>query len=101
VVGNFNFIRRLGERISVNTNMDYSREMRRFNDFIEKTKLFDILMMGRKFTWYKSNGMVKSIIDRILVSWECLDKWPNSKQVVLGRSVSDHCALVLKTNSTD
>jgi len=34
MVGDFNSIRRLGERRSVNTGMDYSREIRRFNDFI-------------------------------------------------------------------
>jgi len=78
VVGNFNSIRRLGERISVNRNMDYKKEMRRFNDFIEKMKLLDISMVGQKFTCYKPNGTAKSRIDRILVSREWLDRWPYS-----------------------
>ena len=54
---------------------DYSREMREFNDFIDKSELEDIPMVDRKFTWYKPNGSVKSRIDRVLVSWEWLDIW--------------------------
>ena len=53
-------------------------------------------MVGRKYTRYKPNGLVKSKIDKILVSREWLDKWPISRYYVLYRSVSDHCALVLK-----
>jgi len=98
VFGDLNSIRRLGERKSVISNQVYRGETRRFNDFIEKSDLFNIPMVGRKFTWYKPNGLVKSIIDRIIVSREWLDRWPDSKKVVLGRSVSDHCTLVLKTS---
>jgi len=56
----------------------------------------DIPLVGRKFTWYKPNGMVKSRIDRVLVSKEWLEAWPRCQQFVLNRSVSDHCAVVLK-----
>jgi len=58
-------------------------------------------MVGRKFTWYKPNGTVKSRIDRILVSREWLDIWPNSKPLALSRKVSDHGALVLKVSLMD
>ena len=57
--------------------------------------------MGRRFTWYKPNGIVKRRIDRILVSLEWLDKWPGSKLYAEGRSVSDHCALILKEINID
>jgi len=36
-------------------------------------------MIGRKFTWYKPNESVKSRIDRVLVSKEWLEHWPNNK----------------------
>jgi len=75
--------------------------MRRFNNFIEKNELVDIPMMGRKFTLYKPKGLINSRIDCILVSREWLDKWPNSKHLILDISVSDHCALVLKTDNTN
>ena len=80
---------------------NYSREMREFNEFIEKAELMDIPMVGRKFTWYKPNGYAKSRIDRVLVSKEWMEEWPNSKQFVLSRSVSDHCALVIIDSCPD
>ena len=67
----------------------------------KKIELVDIPIVGRKFTWYKSNGTVKSRIDRILVSSKWLETLPNSKQYVLSRSISDHCALVLKDTNVD
>ena len=80
---------------------DYSRDIIGFNDFIEESELVDVLMVGRKFTWYKPNGSVKSRIDRVLVSREWLDAWPDCKQFVLSRTVSDHCALVFKNSIVD
>jgi len=35
VVGDFNSIKRLRERRNARNDVDYSKEMRRFNDFIE------------------------------------------------------------------
>jgi len=58
-------------------------------------------MVGRKFTWYKLNRFVKSRIDRVLVSREWLDIWPDSKKFVNKRLVSDHCAIILKDSSVD
>jgi len=75
---------------------DYSREIKGFNEFIEKSELVDIPLVGRKFTWYKPNGLVKSRIDRVLVSKEWLEAWPLCQQFILNRSISDHCAVVLK-----
>jgi len=75
---------------------NYNRDIRGFNDFITKTDLVDIPMVGRKFTWYEPNGSVKSRIDRILVLREWLEVWPDSKQFIISRLVFDHCALVLK-----
>jgi len=75
---------------------DYSREIKGFNDFIGKSVLVDISLVGRKFTWYKANRMVNSRIDRVLVSKEWLDAWPRCQQFVLNRSISDHCAVVVK-----
>jgi len=101
VVGDFNSIRRKEERKGLVSVSDYSRETKGFNDFIENFELLDIPMVGRKFTWYKPNGLVKSRIERIFVSKELLDVWLNNKKIVLSRSVSDHCTLVLKVLSMD
>jgi len=101
VVGDFNSIRSAEERRGQNYNVNYSSEIQSFNKFIEDSSLVDIPLVGRKFTWYKPNGTVKSIIDRILVSLEWLEKWPASKVYAEGRSVSDHCALILKETNID
>jgi len=101
VVGDFNSIRTKEERKSLVVGSNYSREMREFNEFIEKAELMDIPMVGRKFTWYKPNGTAKSRIDRVLVSKEWMEEWLNSKQIVLSRSVSDHCVLVIKDSCPD
>jgi len=70
VVEDYNFIKRPGERRNAGNDVDHRREMRKINEFIENTKLVDILMLGRKYTWYKPNGLIKSKINRILVSRE-------------------------------
>jgi len=101
VIGDFNSVRRQNERRSLFSASDYSREIRGFNDFIEKSEFVDVPMVGRKFTWYKRNGSVKSRIDRVLVSREWLDVWPKCKQFILSRTVSDHCALLFKDSKVD
>ncbi|XP_068492357.1 uncharacterized protein [Phaseolus vulgaris] len=101
VAGDFNSIRCAGERRGQNYNANYGSEIQSFNKFIEESSLVDIPLVGRKFTWYKPNGTVKSIIDRVLVSLEWLEEWPGSKLYAEGRSVSDHCALVLKEINID
>lgn len=39
-------------------------EINEFNRFVEYVELFDIPFIGRKFTWYKNNGVSKSRIYR-------------------------------------
>jgi len=66
VLEDFNSIRRQEERKSLISVLDYSREIKSFIAFIEKSELVDISLVDKKFTWYKPNGMVKSRIDRYL-----------------------------------
>jgi len=96
ILGDFNSIIRKKERKSLISMSDYSREIKGFNDFIEKSELVDIPLVGRKFTWHKPNEMVKSRIDKVLVSKEWLETWPHCQQFVLNRSISDHCVVILK-----
>ena len=44
------------------------KEISGFNDFIESNYLVDVSIVGKKYTWFKSNGISKSILDRFLVS---------------------------------
>jgi len=61
----------------------------------------DLPIVGKKYTWFKSNGSAKSRLDRILVSEEWMNIWPMYKQYIQQREVSDHCALVVKTMDKD
>jgi len=64
--GEFNAIRSRNERKGVGTT-DYSNEIKGFNNFIESNLLMDLPIVGKKYTWFKANGMAKSRIDRVLL----------------------------------
>ncbi|GLT87908.1 hypothetical protein SLE2022_059610 [Rubroshorea leprosula] len=75
--------------------------MNEFNSFIHDAGLINLPLIGRKYTWYSSNGRHMSRIDRFLISADWFEKWSDVKQWGLGRSVSDHCPLVLKNEKVD
>jgi len=99
--GYFIAVRRDDERKGVRGCSRQRKEIDIFNCFIENNGLLDIPFVGKKYTWFKSNGTAKSRLDRILVSQEWLQIWPASKQYVQQRTVSDHCALVVKSLDKD
>ena len=82
------------EREGVNNETTNSTDIVRFNEFIERCDLRDIPEVGRKFTWYRPNGKSRSRLDKVLVSDEWLTQWPDSKQFVQSRQVSDHTIIV-------
>jgi len=98
--GDFNAIKSINERKWVDRG-DFSSEIKGFNNFIESNLLMDLLIVGKKYTWFKANGMAKSRIDRVLVTEEKLQCWPMCKQYVQQREVSDHCALTIKSLDKD
>ncbi|GKV00002.1 hypothetical protein SLEP1_g12766 [Rubroshorea leprosula] len=98
VGGDFNAVTRVEERAGCK---DPTIEMNDFNSFIHDAGLIDLPLIGRKYTWYSSNGRQMSRIDRFLISVDWLEKWGDVKQWGLGRSVSDHCPLVLKNEKVD
>ncbi|GKV25593.1 hypothetical protein SLEP1_g35004 [Rubroshorea leprosula] len=96
--GDFNAAKSIGDRAGCS---GITREMREFDSFIHVTGLVDLPLVGRKYTWHSANGQHRSRIDRFLVSEECLQKWNDLKQWGLGRTVSDHCPLLLKNEKID
>ncbi|GKU93946.1 hypothetical protein SLEP1_g7495 [Rubroshorea leprosula] len=95
LAGDFNAVRRVEERAGCKV---VSNEMREFDAFIHNTELFDLPLIGRKYTWYNSNGQQMSRIDRFLFSEEWMSKWSEMKQWGLKRSVLDHCPIVIKND---
>ena len=57
--------------------------------------------LGRKFTWFRPNGIAKSKLDRFLVSPDRLTKWPGSTQQPLDRNFSYHCPVLLRSKFVD
>ena len=102
VLGDFNAVRKVSERRGLNPSGNTAlREVQGFNKFIESMELIDVPLIGGKYTWYKENGTAKSRIDRVLVSLEWMEHWSDSKQFILDRQVSDHCALLIKQVTID
>ncbi|MCI16893.1 reverse transcriptase, partial [Trifolium medium] len=103
VIGDFNAVLHREERWGVNdiTFHSSSVEMVEFEAFVNHMELEDIPSLGRKFTWFHSNGISMSRIDRAMVSDEWINFWGYPSLWILPRSVSDHCALLLRHNVVD
>jgi hypothetical protein len=71
-LGYFNVVSGLEERRGVNKEMSSAHilEMNLFTILLRQLELEDVSAIGRRFTWYHSNGREMSWIDRILVSEE-------------------------------
>ncbi|CAJ2635027.1 unnamed protein product [Trifolium pratense] len=100
VCGDFNAVKHIDERRSVREGHRVSDHIP-FNRFIEDNSLIDLPLIGRKFTWFKGDGVSMSRLDRFLLSEEWCLSWPNCKQVAKLRGLSDHCPLVLSANEED
>nr|KYP35452.1 Transposon TX1 uncharacterized [Cajanus cajan] len=85
VAGDFNSIRAVSERVNLVRESNNQTDIQLFNDFISNMEVEDISIVGKRFTWFKPNGMVKSRLDRILVSREWFLIWPGCLQTVLNR----------------
>lgn len=95
IMGDFNSIKSPGERKGVD-GYDRAGEMESFGNFISEASLIDLPLIGRKYTWYKPDGTAMSRLDRFSISEDWLNTWDSLSQWGLKRTVSDHCAVVLK-----
>ncbi|GAU48878.1 hypothetical protein TSUD_406570, partial [Trifolium subterraneum] len=97
--GDFITVRSLEERRSVRDKFR-SLDHIAFNRFIDDNYLIDLPLCGRKFTWFKGDGLTMSRLDRFLLSGEWCLTWPNCTQVARMRGLSDH-SLVLTVYEED
>ncbi|GKV16991.1 hypothetical protein SLEP1_g27551 [Rubroshorea leprosula] len=98
ITGDFNAVRCLEERRG---RSGESPDMREFDVFILSAGLIDIKMVNRRFTWYKPDGTAMSRLDRVLMNAEMCRMGGDWVQQGLKRNISDHCAIVLKSRTTD
>lgn len=71
-----------------------------FGKFIEKCKLIDLPLIGKKFTWYGLEKK-KSRFDRFVVEEEWLELCDDIQQQELKRTVSDHVSILLTKGFVD
>ncbi|GAU48893.1 hypothetical protein TSUD_98840 [Trifolium subterraneum] len=100
VCGDFNVVKQVDERRS-SRGGSRSLDHIPFNRFIVENNLIDLPLSGRKFTWFKRDGLSMSRLDKFLLSEEWCLVWPNCKQTAILRGLSDHCSLVLSANEED
>ncbi|RVW99876.1 LINE-1 reverse transcriptase-like [Vitis vinifera] len=93
VAGDFNMIRFPSER---SRGGRLSPSMRRFTEVIEELELRDLPLQGGMFTWSGGfNNLLKSRIDRFLISEDWEAHFRECIQGVLARPVSDHSPIIL------
>jgi hypothetical protein len=85
----------------VGTGNDFSEDSRLFNIFIDNSGLFDLPILGRKFTWVQPSGRCMSRLDRVLVSQNWLGAWGNVSLWGQKRDVSDHYPILTKYDGYD
>lgn len=69
-VGDFNAVTSASERRGINDQVSPGvvLECQEFKGFLDDMFLFDLPLLGRKFTWFLPNGPAMSRLDRILLS---------------------------------
>lgn len=98
VCGDFNVVCGLDERRSAVTSSSWLIGSDSFNNFIDRSLLGDLPLVGRRFTWYRGDGHSMSRIDRFLLSEAWCLRWPNSIQIAQLHGLSDHCVIVLSVD---
>lgn len=93
-MGDFNVVSSLEERAG-RTVYWRNRDMEDFNVVVNEMNLIDPPLYGKKFTYFCSDDIVTSRLDRFLVSRGIINAWKIKGQRVGNRDISDHCPIWL------
>ena len=78
----------------------FTLAMTDFSDFIDTANLIDLPLLSGPFTWSSgSDSPLMSRIDRVLVSANWEDHFPDVSQKLLPRPISNHSPLLVESGS--
>ncbi|XP_016185434.1 uncharacterized protein LOC107627082 [Arachis ipaensis] len=89
-LGDFNEIVQVEERRG---SMSLPRSAVEFKSWIHDMELVDLALSDRQFTWFR--GQSCSRLDRVLVSLEWLEEFPETRLRGGPRGLSDHCPIIM------
>jgi exonuclease III len=92
--GDFNAILRASERKG-SSAVNRQGERIAFTRFVEEMEVIDVPVLGKKFSWFSSDGKSMSRIDRFLLSDGFTAKFGVNGQWIGYRDISDHCPIWL------
>jgi len=96
ICGDFNIIYKAEDK---NNGRLHRRMMGRFRRLINDLALQDLCLKGRRFTWSSErDSPTLERLDRVLVSDDWLDVFPDHSLSALSTECSDHAPLLLKTD---
>ena len=96
ICGDFNIIYKAEDK---NNGRLHRRMMGRFRRLINDLALQDLCLKGRHFTWSSErDSPTLERLDRVLVSDDWLDVFPDHSLSALSTECSDHAPLLLKTD---
>ncbi|XP_071704285.1 uncharacterized protein [Rutidosis leptorrhynchoides] len=98
ICGDFNEVRKDSERQNC---VFIENRAKMFNEFIDRSHLYEIPLGGMKFTRISDDGLKYSKLDRFLVSEACMTTWVGISACTLDRGHSDHCPIILKDSNFD
>ncbi|KAL8488264.1 hypothetical protein ACS0TY_024515 [Phlomoides rotata] len=75
--------------------------MENLNNLIEGSDLTKIQLVGKCFIWYCPDRSCKSKLDRLLVNYNWLAKWPDVVLKGGKRSLSDHVPIFIEGYKKD
>ncbi|XP_045791359.1 uncharacterized protein LOC123886064 [Trifolium pratense] len=96
--GDSNAISKSGERRG-NSGSKSLSERSEFSLFMEAMEVIDTPVLGKKFTWFNSDGSAMSRLDRFLLSEGFIHQGGVSYQWIGDRDISDHCPIWLECSN--